>query len=92
MTSVITGTLQQRGTRYGKFETHANITQDLKMTLQAHPGWEKLTRTHREALDMIMHKVGRILNGDPNYIDSWHDIQGYAKLVEDHLVENGIED
>ena len=34
---------------------------------------------------MILHKIGRILNGDPNYADSWHDIAGYAKLVEDEL-------
>ena len=27
----------------------------------------------------------RILNGDPNYHDSWHDIIGYTKLVADEL-------
>lgn len=31
---------------------------------------------------MIQHKIGRILNGDPAYADSWHDIAGYATLVE----------
>jgi hypothetical protein len=44
----------------------------------------------REALDMIAHKIGRILNGDPNYADSWVDIAGYAKLVADRL-ESGKE-
>lgn len=34
---------------------------------------------------MIAHKLGRIINGDPNYSDSWHDIAGYAKLVADRL-------
>ena len=34
---------------------------------------------------MIFAKVGRILNGDPNYADSWIDIAGYAKLVADRL-------
>jgi hypothetical protein len=38
-----------------------------------------------EAMDMIFHKIGRILNGDPNYADSWIDIAGYAKLVADRL-------
>jgi len=38
-----------------------------------------------EALDMIAHKIARILNGDPNYADSWDDIAGYAKLVGDRL-------
>ena len=34
---------------------------------------------------MVAHKIGRILNGDPNYIDSWHDIIGYTRLVEQRL-------
>ena len=38
-----------------------------------------------EALDMICHKIGRIINGDPDYADSWHDIAGYAQLVADRL-------
>jgi hypothetical protein len=36
-------------------------------------------------MDMIMHKIGRIVNGDPDYADSWVDIAGYAKLVADRL-------
>lgn len=39
----------------------------------------------QEALDMIAHKLGRILNGDPDYADSWADIAGYARLVADRL-------
>ena len=38
-----------------------------------------------EALDMILHKIARIANGDPNYADSWIDIAGYAKLISDRL-------
>ena len=30
----------------------------------------------------------RILNGDPDYHDSWHDIVGYAQLVADELSGN----
>jgi hypothetical protein len=39
----------------------------------------------REALEMLAHKTGRILNGDPAYADSWHDIAGYVRLVEQRL-------
>ena len=39
----------------------------------------------QEALDMIFHKIARILNGDPNYADSWHDIAGYATLIDKEL-------
>jgi hypothetical protein len=38
-----------------------------------------------EALEMIFSKLARILNGDPNYADSWIDIAGYATLVADRL-------
>ena len=27
--------------------------------------------------------LGRILNGDPDYHDSWHDVNGYVKFVAD---------
>lgn len=51
--------------------------------------WERMTPDQCEALDMIAHKIGRILNGDPDYADSWRDIAGYAQLVADRL--EGIE-
>lgn len=34
---------------------------------------------------MIQHKIGRVLNGDPNYDDNWIDICGYSKLIADEL-------
>ena len=49
------------------------------------PNWSDMPDDMREALEMIAHKIGRILNGDPNYADSWIDIAGYAKLVADRL-------
>ena len=81
----IAQTLAQRGSRYGAFPGHAKITQDLKRAMQASPNWAALSDQQREALEMVAHKIGRILNGDPNYHDSWHDIIGYTKLVADEL-------
>lgn len=81
----IDATLQERGTRYGDFFMHACITQQLKDVMQETPQWGNLTHDKREALEMIAHKIGRILNGDPNYKDSWTDIVGYARLVEQTL-------
>ena len=75
--------LEERGSRYGKFKDHAYITQYYKDTMK--PYSDKLSDSQKEALDMIFHKIGRILNGDPNYADSWVDIAGYAKLVVDEL-------
>ena len=84
-TTDISDVLAQRGARYGKFVGHAKITQDLKSVMRNHAGWANLHDDQKEALEMVAHKVGRILNGDPNYDDSWVDIAGYAKLVGDRL-------
>lgn len=82
--------LAERGKRYGKFLSHAEITQELKSTIRSFvlEMDRRLEYDQQEALDMICHKIGRILNGDPNYIDSWDDIAGYAKLVADRLRDN----
>lgn len=82
----IDATLAERGQRYGQFTEHARIAQNLKRAMQDSPNWTKLSDDKKEALDMVQHKIARILNGDPNYADSWHDIIGYTKLVEDTLV------
>ena len=81
----VDATLAERGTRYGTFTGHAKITQNIKRAMQDSPNWEKLDDDQREALEMTAHKIGRILNGDPNYADSWHDIIGYTRLVEARL-------
>jgi hypothetical protein len=90
--SSINTTLKERGDRYGLFIGHAIITQELKTVirhglLRQNKG---LTPDQQEALDMICHKIGRIVNGDPDYADSWHDIAGYATLVEQRLNGNTL--
>jgi hypothetical protein len=57
--------------------------------MREHPGWQRLACDQREAFEMNAHKVGRILNGDPNWPDSWHDIAGYAQLVANRLTPLG---
>lgn len=78
-------TITERGTRYGKFKGGAEIMQSLKDTMREVDGWNNLTASQKEALDMIQHKIGRILNGDPTYDDSWKDIAGYATLIVNEL-------
>lgn len=77
--------LKERGSRYGSFTGHANITQNLKDILRAGHSYSGCTHAQIEAMEMICHKLGRIVNGDPNYADSWVDIAGYATLVSDIL-------
>ena len=79
-------TLADRGARYGDYSEHARITQAIKAAMIDSPNWVNLADDQTETLEMIAHKIGRILNGDPNYHDSWHDIIGYAKLTADRLV------
>lgn len=83
----VTSLLAERGTRYGEFISHARITQAFKLTSADYlrRSANTLAADQQEALDMIFHKIGRIINGDPNYADSWIDIAGYAKLVADRL-------
>lgn len=87
----ITQTLEERGSRYGKFAGHAGVSQQLKTVMgdALRVRGKELADDQYEALDMIAHKIARIINGDPNYADSWIDIAGYAKLVADRL--QGVE-
>lgn len=82
-------TLAERGSRYGDFSDNAELSQCLEQACKNHAGYGNLTTLHREALKFIFQKISRIVNGDPNYADNWHDIQGYAKLVEDRLPKEG---
>lgn len=88
----VNDTLNERGTRYGEFRRHAEISQSLKAVMKHYAndneerGFVPLADDQREALEMIQHKIARIINGDPNYHDSWHDIAGYATLVADRLL------
>lgn len=79
--SDVNNILAQRGSRYGDFERQAEISQGLKQQMEMSPNWENLAADQKEALHMMQHKIARILNGDPEYLDSWADIAGYAQLV-----------
>ena len=81
--------LTERGKRYGKFKDHAEVTQQLKHVIFGFNPVLRMEADQKEALEMIAHKIGRIINGDPDYADSWVDIAGYAQLVADRL--NGVE-
>lgn len=86
MNETVTNTLRERGARYGEFENHAAIAQAMKSACKAQgTSWSRMEAPQREALEMILHKVARIVNGDPDYADSWQDIAGYATLVVQYL-------
>ena len=84
--------LEGRATRYGTFEGHARISQALKRAMQDSPNWAKLTDVQKEGLEMVQHKIARMLNGDPSYLDNIVDIVGYSTLVKDVMeINDGIQ-
>lgn len=80
--------LKERGNQYnlhGTYADHASLTQDLKNRTRDHKGWAHLPSEMKESIDMIFHKIARILNGNPKHKDNWTDISGYARLIERDL-------
>lgn len=88
--SDVSKTLAERGARYGKFDEHAVIAQGLRDMMRATAGWSRCAPDAKQALETIADKIARILNGDPEYADNWHDIAGYASLVDQRLNKTGI--
>ena len=74
--------LKDRGEQYGEFKDHARLSQALK---NATPLNSNAPDYMCEAMEMICHKIARIVNGNPAHIDSWRDIAGYAMLVVKEL-------
>lgn len=86
---MIEETLKERQNTHGPFTGNSFTSQELKQIMRMSPNWSKLSPHQREAIDMTCHKFGRILHGDPNYHDHWHDIIGYIRLVEQDLEKHG---
>jgi len=91
-------TLKERGSKYGNFKDHAELSQSLQDLIKGHicdingittvkELNNHLPKYMTEALNMICHKLARIANGDPYYDDSWRDIAGYSQLVVDILAK-----
>ena len=82
--------LDSRAKDYGKFIDGAEIMQMLKRLVHNYieDRGTPLAFDQREAIDMIIHKLGRIINGNPDKVDHWVDIAGYAILVSERLEGN----
>lgn len=79
--------ITERGHTHGAFSDHARYTQQLKSVAyrayneRAKRGQQALTNQQKESLEMILHKIGRILAGDASFQDHWDDIGGYAHIA-----------
>lgn len=86
----IAETLKQRDAKYGTYIEQARLAQNIQDDLVESQNWRDLAPDQKQALIMFAVKMSRILTGDPNYHDNWHDIEGYAKLVADRLIVDSL--
>lgn len=75
--------LSEREKTHGNFRDHARCTQRLKAVLrdELEIVGKGFTMEQQEALDMIFHKIGRMVAGNADFIDHWDDMAGYSTLV-----------
>lgn len=92
----VEATLAQRGSIYGSYKkvitTRGKIMEILKEHHQATKGTNMTTEMQVAIGDLVLKLVRGA--GAPGYDDSWHDLGGYAKLIEDIVktnTEEGIE-
>lgn len=83
--AMIDETLQDRQASHGDYHEQAEMACALRDTMRTGVRWASLSRVEQDALQMIAVKLSRILTGNPHVVDHWHDIQGYAALVERDL-------
>lgn len=78
--------LDQRQKTHGNFEKVARLDTELFSTFNTYL-YSSLSDEQYCAIKMILHKIARIGCGNPEFIDHWQDIIGYAQLII-----NGIKD
>lgn len=82
-TPSISKTLEEHESSHGSFQKNADLfawyTNNTTFTEA------NITPIQRLALTMIFLKISRILNGDNNFLDHWHDICGYATLAKKEI-------
>lgn len=86
-TPTIAETLKERGERYGTFLDNALLAQELKAVMHSAPNWHGLMADQKEGLEIIASKIARALTGDPSYADNFHDIAGYAALIDARMAQ-----
>jgi uncharacterized protein with von Willebrand factor type A (vWA) domain len=81
----IRNTLKEREATHGHYHHTAAGVQGMKEAMRLGQSWNRLSWQQKEGLEMIVHKISRMVNGDPYHPDHIKDIIGYATLVEDSM-------
>lgn len=77
--------LHSRGKKYGDYSRMANIAQGMKAQARSGASWPAMPPHQRESIEMILLKIARMVEGDPNEQDNFDDILGYATLMKDRM-------
>jgi hypothetical protein len=77
--------LKDRQLTHGDYATKCDTIQYMKHAMRSTDGFYELQSDQMESLELILTKIGRILHGNPNHIDSWLDIAGYSQLIINRL-------
>jgi hypothetical protein len=82
----ITKILNERQATHGDYLSKCIFIQTIKESMRSeNNNWIRLDPDMQESLDMMVHKISRILYGNPYHTDSWLDIAGYIMLVANRL-------
>ena len=84
--SDLSKTLADRQKTHGDFQQVAKVAESLMNNIE----FQRLSASQSFAVRMIVGKLARIVCGNPNEPDHWHDIAGYAALVENELNNHRI--
>lgn len=76
--------LTERKSVHGDFNVQFECAQRLKAVVKDY-GYHSMKQVPREALEMILVKISRIVTGDPAHADHWTDLAGYASLIAKEL-------
>lgn len=79
--------LKERKGQHGNFLDHSKIAQSLKRTVKSGVSYNQLTDIELEGLEMMLHKIARIVSGNPHLREHWIDCSGYSTLVANSCTE-----
>jgi len=82
--------IEERSKIYGDFNDIAEVSQKIKDMYYVNNAQE-LDSIINEGVDMVIHKLSRVICGGSRYVDNFRDIQGYCQLIIDYL-ENQSEE
>ena len=87
--SNINGILNEREKTHGDINEGAPVYRLLKRAFYTGKNnIDDFSSIQEQVLDAIFMKIARISCGDPNFIDHWQDIVGYATLAVKELEKN----